>query len=66
MSFVTLEDCEKALAAMCGAEVDGRSIKVEKARRNGGYQKTPGVCKFCFLATVLWKFTSMMARFIMY
>lgn len=32
---------------MHGADVDGRSIKVEKARRAGGYQKTPGVCKYC-------------------
>lgn len=45
MSFVSLEDCEKARDAMNGADVDGRSIKVERARRNGGYQKTPGVCK---------------------
>jgi hypothetical protein len=32
---------------MNGGDVDGRSIKVERARRNGGYQKTPGVCKYC-------------------
>lgn len=46
VSFITLEDCEKALAAMHGAEVDGRNIRVEKARRNTGYQKTPGQCKW--------------------
>lgn len=45
VSFTSQEDCERALNAMNGADVDGRSIKVEKARRNGGYQKTPGVCK---------------------
>lgn len=45
VSFFALEDCEKALAAMHGADLDGRSIRVEKARRNNGYQKTPGVCK---------------------
>ena len=31
---------------MHGADLDGRSIRVEKARRNNGYQKTPGVCKY--------------------
>jgi hypothetical protein len=36
---------------MNGGDVDGRSIKVERARRNGGYQKTPGVCKYCISST---------------
>ena len=43
---MSIDECEKALDAMHGADVDGRSIKVEKARRAGGYQKTPGVCKY--------------------
>ncbi len=34
---------------MHGADLDGRSIRVEKARRNNGYQKTPGVCKYSLL-----------------
>lgn len=45
MSFYTLEECEKALQAMNGGECDGRLIRVEKAKRNSGYSKTPGVCK---------------------
>ena len=45
VSFYTLEECEKALQAMNGGECDGRLIRVEKAKRNSGYSKTPGVCK---------------------
>jgi hypothetical protein len=33
---------------MHGAEVDGRVIRVERARRNTGYQKTPGQCTYFF------------------
>ena len=49
--FVSLTDPEaaaRAVEAMHGAEIDGRSIRVEKARRNNGYEKTPGVCKCTF------------------
>jgi len=46
VSFYTLEECEKALQGMNGGECDGRAIRVEKAKRNSGYSKTPGVCKY--------------------
>ncbi len=39
-----LEDSHKALETMDAFEVDGRAIKVEKARRKGAYDKTPGKC----------------------
>jgi hypothetical protein len=45
VSYVKVEDSERALAAMHGASVDGRDIRVEKARMKNGYQKTPGVCE---------------------
>ena len=28
-----------------GGTVDGRTVRIEKARRNQGYDKTPGRCK---------------------
>ena len=31
---------------MNGAEVDGRNIRVEKARRGSAYDKTPGRCTY--------------------
>ena len=46
VSFTSQEDCERALTGMNGADVDGRAIRVEKARRGGGYQKTPRACKY--------------------
>lgn len=39
-----VEDSERALQIMDGHEVDGRPMKVEKARRKIGYDKTPGKC----------------------
>lgn len=53
VSFYTLEECEKALQAMNGGECDGRLIRVEKAKRNSGYSKTPGVCKCCRIDVVV-------------
>eukprot|EP00981_Chlorochromonas_danica_P007222 scaffold1618_cov158-Ochromonas_danica.AAC.6 len=40
-----VEETQRALDGMNGAEINGRAIRVEKARRNNGYDKTPGVCK---------------------
>jgi RNA recognition motif-containing protein len=45
VSFIKSEDSMKALEAMHGGDLDGRQIRVEKARRNAGYVKTPGRCK---------------------
>ncbi|KAJ1414291.1 putative transformer-SR ribonucleoprotein, partial [Ochromonadaceae sp. CCMP2298] len=42
VSYAKIDDAEAALAAMHGCEVDGRQIRVEKARMKNGYQKTPG------------------------
>lgn len=42
MSFVNVEDSDRALNSLNGADLDGRQIRVERARRSGGYQKTPG------------------------
>jgi RNA recognition motif-containing protein len=39
-----IEDSVKALETMDGFELDGRAIKVEKGRRKGAYEKTPGKC----------------------
>lgn len=47
--MVKVEDSYEALRAMNGVDVDGRNIRVEKAKRTGGYQKTPGICKFYFI-----------------
>jgi RNA recognition motif-containing protein len=43
--FVTMEDVEsgdRAIEAMHGREFEGRVIKVERAKRSTGYEKTPG------------------------
>lgn len=40
-----VEETQRALDSMNGAEINGRAVRVEKARRNNGYDKTPGVCK---------------------
>ena len=40
-----VEDSLQALSEMNDAEIDGRRIRVEKAKRKEGYEKTPGVCK---------------------
>lgn len=34
---------------MNGAEMDERSIRVEKAKRTAGYAKTPGKCNYLLL-----------------
>ena len=51
MSFVSADSCVKALESMNGGEVDTRVVKVERAKRNTGYEKTPGQCtyKYCML-----------------
>ena len=36
------EDADAAIDAMNGQALDGRVIKVEKSKRSGAYQKTPG------------------------
>eukprot|EP01034_Spumella_vulgaris_P022852 gene22852-29026_t len=43
VSFIHLDDSTKAIENMNGGELDSRTIRVEKARRNTGYTKTPGV-----------------------
>ena len=47
MSFENSEDSVRALDAMNGVELDGRQITVSAARRQKGYDKTPGECKIC-------------------
>ena len=36
---------ERAVQELNGRELDSRIIRVEKARRASGYDKTPGRCK---------------------
>ena len=48
VSFVSADSCVKALESLNGGEVDGRVVKVERARRNTGYDKTPGQCTFIY------------------
>ena len=36
---------ERAVLELNGRELDSRTIRVEKARRANGYEKTPGRCK---------------------
>ena len=38
-------DSERAVQELNGKELDSRIIRVEKARRANGYEKTPGRCK---------------------
>ena len=45
MCFAKADDASRAVAEMNGSEIDGRTVKVEKARRARGYEKTPGRCK---------------------
>jgi RNA recognition motif-containing protein len=44
-----IEDAHRVLTEMDGYEIDGRPIKCDRARRRGGYEKTPGQCTFLFL-----------------
>ncbi len=39
------EDGVKAVNVMNGYKLNGREMRVEKARRVEGYSKTPGQCK---------------------
>lgn len=43
-----VEDAHKAIHGLENVEVDGRQIKVEKAKRRGAYEKTPGQCTTTF------------------
>lgn len=43
VSFINLDDSTRAIESMNGGDLDSRTIRVEKARRNTGYTKTPGV-----------------------
>mmetsp|Transcript_3733 Transcript_3733/g.3889 ORF Transcript_3733/g.3889 Transcript_3733/m.3889 type:complete len:158 (-) Transcript_3733:172-645(-) len=45
VSFVDNITAERAVAELNGKELDTRNIRVEKARRAGGYEKTPGRCE---------------------
>lgn len=42
VAFASKEMCERAIDAMNGGPLDGRSIKVDFAKRNTAYNKTPG------------------------
>jgi hypothetical protein len=44
VTYVNAADSDKALEHLNGATVDGRIIRVERARRSRGYTKTPGQC----------------------
>lgn len=46
VSFVNYVHSERAVNELNGKELDGRLIRVEKARRERGYEKTPGRCKY--------------------
>jgi hypothetical protein len=46
--MMKVEDSVRALNEMNGAEIDGKTIEVKKARRTEGYEKTPGVCKLIY------------------
>lgn len=41
-----VEDSIRALAEMHDSQLDGKVIRVEKAKRKEAYEKTPGVCKW--------------------
>lgn len=45
VSFADNADSERAVMELNGKELDSRIIRVEKARRASGYEKTPGRCK---------------------
>eukprot|EP01035_Chromulina_nebulosa_P018380 gene18380-24078_t len=42
LKFANAADADRALEAMNGVEFEGRTIKVDKAKRAEGYAKTPG------------------------
>ena len=46
VNFMQSGDGYTAIEKMNGAIVDERNIRVEKARRTGGYAKTPGKCNY--------------------
>jgi hypothetical protein len=48
------EAADRAILEM--TVLDGRDVKVEKARRTQGYEKTPGRCKICFYFIVIFSF----------
>ena len=48
VSFVDYANSERAVLELNGRELDSRIIRVEKARRANGYEKTPGRCKINF------------------
>ena len=48
VEFADVTASERAIAEMNGGVLDGREIKVERAKRNRGYDKTPGRCKFVY------------------
>ena len=45
VKFRNDEDGLKAIEEMNGKSVDNRQITVQKARRDYGYEKSPGNCK---------------------
>lgn len=49
MAFKTVAESDRAIEEMNGAEINGRAITVERARRMGGHAKTPGRCKWLYL-----------------
>ena len=53
VSFADNADSERAVMELNGKELDSRIIRVEKARRASGYEKTPGRCKIEYRSSLL-------------
>lgn len=53
VTYVNPADSDKALEHLNGATVDGRIIRVERAKRSRGYAKTPGQCTKSAVTSVL-------------
>jgi len=45
VTFETVEDADEALSALNKTELDGRDLRIEKAKRPRPYSPTPGVYK---------------------
>lgn len=46
MIMTSADDSQRAIDALNGTELHGKTIRVERARRTVGYEKTPGVCEY--------------------
>ena len=45
LEMMKREDSLAEIETLNGADLEGNKIRVERARRRGGYGKSPGVCK---------------------